>query len=308
MQSGLPDSRCLEFYRERSKHGLHCAIVGNVVTPNGVGTNGVCSKISVDSAWRNLAEAINEQGALAGIQLSSTWPGYQGIRKFVPKSPDDEIAAYKKLGQSLTEKEVIDAFDSLRRGTELAINAGFRHVQLHAAHGYLFNMLIDRRFSFHADYCLKAIEAWATDLRSIKVETSLRFSMQTGHTGLDNAYGTQFTDEIGLLPVDYLDASVGFYNINKRLIYPSTSEILARRVEATLAMAQQNPTANLILSGMSSRAWDSQLPSNVHIGICRDLIANPDFLRDRTNGCKCCMKCHYFSRGESYLTCGRWQS
>jgi NADPH2 dehydrogenase len=37
------------------------------------------------------------------------------------------------------------------------------------------------------------------------------------------------------------------------------------------------------------------------------LIANPDYLRDKDNGCINAMKCHYYSRGEAHLTCGRWE-
>jgi 2,4-dienoyl-CoA reductase-like NADH-dependent reductase (Old Yellow Enzyme family) len=307
MHAGLPDSRCRDFYRARSGHGLHCAIVGNVVTPDGVGTNDVCTKISADSAWQRLADAISEQGAIAGIQLSSTWSGYRGITKFVPSSRDDQAAGYKTLASSLTKNDAIAAFDSLRRGTDFAVKAGFRHVQLHAAHGYLFSLLIDRRFSPHAEFAAKSIEAWAKELKSIQVETSLRFSMWTGHGMFDDDYGNKFIDEIAAFPVDYLDASVGFYNIDKRLIYPSTSQLLTERVAATLAIAERQPGTNVILSGMSSHAWNDQLPTNVHIGICRDLIANPDFLKERTNGCQTCMKCHYFSRGVSHLSCGQWE-
>jgi NADPH2 dehydrogenase len=190
----------------------------------------------------------------------------------------------------------------------MAVKAGFRHVQLHAAHGYLFNLLIDRRLSAHADLATKSIEAWAKELASIDVETSLRFSMWSGHPFLDLDTGDKFADEIAAMPVNYIDASVGFYNIDKRLIYPSTPTLLSARVTATLAIANRHPSANLIMSGMSNRAWDDLLPNNIHIGICRDLIANPNFLQERANGCKTCMKCHYFSRGAENLTCGLWRT
>ena len=306
MQGSVPDARCRDFYRARSKHGLHCSIVGNVVTPNGVGSNNVCSEISNDPGWYHLADAIAEQGAIAGIQLSSTWKGYQGIRSFLPSSGDKQIAEYKKIALSLSMTDVMAAFDSLRWGTDLAIKAGFRHVQLHAAHGYLFNLLIDRRLSSHADLARQSIEAWARDLASAEIETSIRFSMSSGHPVFDQDQGQRFVDEVASMPVNYLDASAGFYNINKRLIYPSTSQLLLERVDATLAIAKRHPAANLILSGMSSHAWSGPTPPNVHIGICRDLIANPDYLLERTNGCSTCMKCHYFSRGAAHLTCGQW--
>jgi hypothetical protein len=45
---------------------------------------------------------------------------------------------------------------------------------------------------------------------------------------------------------------------------------------------------------------------NVHPGLCRDLIANPRFLDDRSDGCKNSGKCHYHTRGAGSVTCPRW--
>jgi len=304
--NGEPDERCRQFYLERSGNGLHCAIVGNVVTPKGLGTNSVCSEISESNAWCELAAAISSRGALAGIQLSSTWEGYQGNRRFIPRVGEHPIREYRAFGASISARQVVVAFDALQRGTELALKAGFRHVQLHAAHGYLFNILVDRRLSSYADLAQKLIFRWAEALASEKIETSIRFSMWSGDLDFDQDRSDEFADEIALLPVGYIDVSAGFYNISKRLIYPSTSSQLNARAEATLSIARRNPARNFIISGMSMGAWDASLPKNVHVGICRDLIANPNYLEDRAAGCATCMKCHYFSREKVHIDCGQW--
>ncbi|CAN7762643.1 hypothetical protein LJR029_006357 [Caballeronia sp. LjRoot29] len=303
---GAPDARCRDFYRARSGNGLHCAIVGNVVTPSGAGSNEVCARISEAIEWRDLADAIADEGAIAGIQLASAWPTYRGMTRFVPNRGEDPIIEYRKVAASISREAVDAAFDGIYRGTEIAVKAGYRHVQIHAAHGYLFNLLIDPLFSCYADISAKKIRRWAHELKSMGVETSIRFSMLTGDAVLDEARGHELVDHIASLPVDYIDVSAGFYNINKRLIYPSTPQLLSERIAATLEFAQRHRDVQVILSGRSSYAWNESLRSNVHIGICRDLIANPNFLRERTGGCTLCMKCHYYSRGESHLTCGRW--
>ncbi|WP_342128633.1 oxidoreductase [Hydrogenophaga sp. OTU3427] len=303
---GEPDSRCRDFYRSRSGNGLHCAIVGNVVTPLGIGSNDVCAEISDSGSWQELAETISEQGALAGVQLSSAWRNYIGMKQFVPRAGRDPLSEYKTLGASISATAARAAFDELFRGTELAIKAGFRHIQLHAAHGYLFNVLVDRRLSSHADFAFRSICRWVDELASSHIETSVRFSMWAGHPVLDQDRASQFADEIAALPVNYIDVSAGFYNVNKRLIYPSTPAILSKREKATLDIAARHPLKSFVMSGRSTGAWDDSVPSNVHIGICRDLIANPNYLADRTGGCNTCMKCHYYSRGESHITCGKW--
>lgn len=305
---GEPDTRCRQFYHARSGNGLHCAIVGNVVIPRGVATNDVCAEISESNAWRELAATISNKGALPGIQLSSTWQGYRGSKRFVPRAGESPLNEYRTFGASISVQQVVNAFDSLHRGTELALKAGFRHVQLHAAHGYLFNILVDRRLSPHADFAHKLICSWAEGLASENIETSIRFSMWTGDPILDKDHSSELSDEIAVLPVNYVDVSAGFYNISKRLIYPVTPTQLKERAAATLSIAGRHPLQNFVMSGKSVGAWDTSLPPNVHIGICRDLIANPNYLADRTDGCATCMKCHYFSRAEEHLTCGKWSS
>lgn len=306
VQGGLPDARCRAFYRERSKHGLHCAIVGNVVIPGGVASNDVCAEISLAPEWRQLAEAIIEQGALAGIQLATAWRGYRGIKRFIPRVGEDPVREYQNVAAGISLEVARVAFDGLHRGTELAISAGYRHVQVHAAHGYLFNLLIDPRLSPHAEFAWREIQRWALDLASIGVESSVRFSMWAGHRVFDEQREFQLVDDVSSLPLDYVDVSAGFYNIDKRLIYPSTRRLLSERVTTTLAIADRHLQTNFILSGKSAHAWDTSLPANVHIGICRDLIANPNYLLERAGGCNTCMKCHYYSRGERQLTCGAW--
>lgn len=304
----LPDQRCYDFYVNRSKHGLHCAIVGNVVVPGGIASNDVCAEISNSDEWRRLALGIAEQGALPGIQLSSAWHGYRGMKAFLPHPGEDRISEYRQIAASMTPADVRTMFSGLDCGTELAIQAGFRHVQLHAAHGYLFNLMVDHRLSPHSDLALDLIHKWATNLKSADIESSLRFSLYSGDSSLDDQGQNQFIDTVANLPVGYLDVSAGYYNINKRLIYPTSTDLLAARHSATLELAAAHPKASFILSGKSTAFFNSTLPDNVHIGICRDIIANPDFMKERSSGCVNSMKCHYFSRGQSHITCGRWIS
>jgi 2,4-dienoyl-CoA reductase-like NADH-dependent reductase (Old Yellow Enzyme family) len=306
VKNKLPDERCFEFYSRRSGNGLYCSVVGNVVIPGGFGTNKNTAEISNASVWRLLAQSIASRGAVPGIQLTNTWDGYSGMRSFVAGSPDEEIARCRSLVSSISRADVARLFDALEVGTKLAVQAGFRHIQLHAAHGYLFSLLIDSRLFAFALSTRNAISEWADRRHAEGVETSLRFSLRTGCEVFDEMHRDDFLRTIAKIPVNFLDVSSGFYNIDKRLIYPSLNGIIVQRARETVALAKRHPNARFIISGKSTRVPEANLPSNVDVGICRDLIANPDFLTDRMKGCVTAMKCHYFSRGERHITCGQW--
>lgn len=157
------------------------------------------------------------------------------------------------------------------------------------------------------DLVAQYIEHWATELRRIGVETSLRVSYGTGDEQFDLADGDHALDGMIRHPVDYIDLSHGFYNVNKRLIYPSTPKMLDERLKINLTVAARYPEKKFIMSGKSALAWEGVLPNNISVGICRDLIANPNFIKTRQDGCANCMTCHYFSLGRNDLSCGLWK-
>lgn len=304
--NGLPTERCVEFYSARSGHGLYCAIVGNVVIPNGYGTNGVCAYISNSVEWRNLTNAISQRGACPGVQLSSTWPNYMGIKHFSAKQGDNPEIMYKNVLNRISVQNISEIFNNLKLGIDLAVNVGFKHIQIHAGHGYLFSLLIDEFFSKHSGLCLDHLDRIAQYIDSYNIESSLRFSLATGNKEVDKNRNT-LIERIFMLPFNYFDMSSGYYNFDKRLIYPSTDKYINDRHIATLEIANSFPGNKIILSGRAHKTPKADLPRNVHIGLCRDLIANPDFLINHSMGCKNKMKCHYYSFDHSQLNCGEWE-
>lgn len=307
VDAGEPDQRMVAFYDERSSPKLSCAIVGNVVIPGGYGVNGVTPKISRSQRWNELASAISAHDTMPGIQLATVWEGYAGPTSFRPKSWTEAIAKSRALAATVTPDRLERLFSDLRTGTELAAEAGFRHVQLHAAHGYLFGLLLDSRLYDGAADCLAHVEAWARQSRLDGLQTSLRISLKSGDKRFDR-HGTEaFQDQASRLPVDIIDVSSGFYSVDKRLIYPSLAPLLAERHRETVQLASRHPTVQFILSGRASAAVDHS-PGNIHLGLCRDLIANPGFLSDSSRGCQNSGKCHYHSRGSGSVTCPNWQS
>lgn len=306
VSEGEPDERYIDFYRSRSSKELHCAIVGNVVVPHGHGSNLSTPTISRSQVWTQLAAEISARGTLPGIQLTTAWEGYRGSRSFRSKDGHKTIQQSMALVRGMSHAQLGRVLDSFDAASEIAWSHGFRHMQVHAAHGYLLSLLVDNRISLYGDWVLSRLAALAHRCRAEGMETSIRISLRTGDSNFDEAGRDGFHARIAMLPFDFVDVSSGFYNIDKQLIYPARPDTLINRRKETIQLAGAFPSQQFIISGRALLFPDQELPDNIHIGLCRDLIANPRYLAEPGNGCINSGKCHYFSRGERHITCPRW--
>lgn len=307
LTAGQPDQRYIEFYRRRSSPQLHCAIVGNVVIPGGYSTNANTPVLTRAVGWKRVASEIAERGSLPGMQLATVWPGYIGQQRFRTRQPNDEIEELRTIVQHIGSSFVLKMLDSLDSAASIASEAGFRHLQVHAAHGYLFNLLIDGRLNTRASEVLERLAHWASVQSSKGIETSIRISMRAGAAVFDRDGQVSYLENVVGLPFDFVDLSSGFYNIDKQLIYPGRPDVLEARRQETISIAKKFPEKRFIFSGRALLKSSTDLPSNIHFGVCRDLIANPDYLTSRDLGCSNAGKCHYYSRGTSHLVCAQWE-
>lgn len=303
---GTPNGQLIEFYRRRSSPALHCAIVGNVVVPDGHSSNANTAIISSAPEWTRVAGEIARCGSLPGIQLTTAWEGYAGSRSFRSSAAHDTIKQSRELVRKLGSAGIASALGSLDEAADLAVMAGFRHIQVHAAHGYLFSLLVDDRLNKHASEAREQLSSWALKYSAIGIETSIRISLQSGDSGFDAEGRDLFHAQIAGLRFDFVDVSSGFYNIDKQLIYPGRPDVLQARRAQTILLANRFPERCFILSGRALLEPEQDLPPNLHIGLCRDLIANPDYLMNISKGCVNSGKCHYFSRGTDHITCPQW--
>lgn len=303
--NGEPNDRLINFYKKRSGNGIYCSIVGNVVTPLGFGSNRECVFISKNKSWSVLADTISSNGSIPGIQLSTVWEGYIGMTSFVAHCKNDFDHYYEIVKN--TSKPAIDMiFEDFKNAADLAILAGFKHIQIHAAHGYLMSLIIDEYFCDNHLHAISKLNDLISYINKNEIETSIRFSLKIGMQEIDKKRNSTISNILSINS-SFHDISFGFYNINKNMIYPQTNSMLKSRFNACLEIIKKNNKLNFILSGKSLKNFSDILPQNTSVGICRDLIANPNYLNDMKICCNDCGACHYHSLGKKNISCSIWE-
>jgi 2,4-dienoyl-CoA reductase-like NADH-dependent reductase (Old Yellow Enzyme family) len=153
---GMPNDWHLVHLGSRAVGGAGLVMVeASGVSPEGRITDwdsGFWSQAHAD-AFRRIAAFIHEQGAVAGIQLAHAgrkastevpWRGggvvKEGPHAWTPVAPSAiPFRESDPAPHALTVSEIDEVVEQFVRGARLALDAGFRVIELHAAHGYLLH-------------------------------------------------------------------------------------------------------------------------------------------------------------------------
>lgn len=300
-KNGCPTEECVRFYTDRSDTSIYCSIIGNVVLINGFSTNISCGYISKDRSWAKLSSGIKKNGTIPGIQLSTTYENYHGQELFVNK---DWIEYERFLISKIKNVNLSQLIHDLKASIRLCYYSGFEHIQIHAAHGYLFSILLDPFINAQIDDVIETLMEVSQYAKGLSLSTSIRVSL---FCGFDEERESSRKNVIAGLCVgefDFVDISEGYYNYNKNYIYPTIKEELSKRWIRGTRFALENEKQNMILSGKIIRF--ENYPDNVSIGVCRDLIANPMFSKNSYSICDNCGGCHYYSSGMEKMNCSKW--
>jgi N-ethylmaleimide reductase len=152
----VPQEMNVTYYRQRATAGL-IITEATQVSPEGVGyplTPGIHSQQQVDG-WRQVTDAVHEQGGKIIIQL---W--FCGRISHPSLLPDNQqpvsASAIKPAGEAFTMEglkpfetprelsadEIKTIVSQYRHGAELAKQAGFDGIEVHAANGYLIDQFL----------------------------------------------------------------------------------------------------------------------------------------------------------------------
>lgn len=187
-------------------------------------------------SFTRLAELIASTGATAGIQLGHAGRKGSGPRPWEPEvlHPKDSKLGWEPVAPSpirfsdsyetpheLTEDEILDLIDSFAEAARRAVEAGFKIIELHGAHGYLIHEFLSPLSNKRTDRwgqdrvlfgleVIKAVRAVVPDVLAIRISaTDWCEFVDDSRQGWTVAESVEFIRRAKELGLDFVDVSTG---------------------------------------------------------------------------------------------------
>ena len=183
-------------------------------------------------AWRPITRFIDTQGAIAGVQLAHAgrkassqrpWEGGGALREGAWDTVAPSAIAFDEgwhTPQALDAAGLRQLVEDFRRAAERALAAGFRLVELHAAHGYLLHQFLSplsnrREDAYGGSFenrtrLLREIIAAVREVWPAELPLWVRISATDWHEGgWDIEQSVRLARELPALGVDLVDVSSG---------------------------------------------------------------------------------------------------
>ena len=226
-----PSAGLLRLYRAWAEGGAGLLLTGNVMIDRRAmtGPGGVVleDERQLDK-FREWARVSRAQGAQVWMQLNH--PGRQmpaslGQPTVAPSAVSLDLGSLSRMfpqPRALTEAEITDLIQRFARSAELAEQAGFSGVQIHAAHGYLLSQFLSPLSNKRTDNwggplenrarllleVVKAVRARVTPGFCVAVKLN---SADFQRGGFDAADARRVVEMLGELAVDLVELSGGSY-------------------------------------------------------------------------------------------------
>ncbi|HEX7831939.1 MAG TPA: NADH:flavin oxidoreductase/NADH oxidase [Thermoanaerobaculia bacterium] len=244
-ENGMPNDWHLVHLGSRAVGGAALVIVeASGVSPEGRITDwdsGIWSEAHAD-AFRPIVDFIHAQGSIAGIQIAhagrkasteAPWRGgraiTEGPHSWTTLAPSAiPFRAGDPAPHALTIDEIDEVIAQFVRATKLALRAGFRVVELHAAHGYLLHQFLsplvnqrddeyggslENRMRFTLRIAEECRRAWPDEL-PLFVRIS---ATDWAEGGWDLAQSIELSARLKSLGVDLIDCSSGGAVIQQKI-------------------------------------------------------------------------------------------
>ena len=297
----LPGATLIDLYRCWSQGGTGLLITGNVMVDGSAmtGPGGVVLEPGVPlQPFRDWAEAAKSGGAQVWMQLNH--PGRQtyanlGGKLWAPSAVALDLGKHSKLfgvPRAMDERDIAELIERFASSAQLAEQAGFDGVQIHAAHGYLLSQFLSPLTNQRSDRWGGSLENRARLLveviRAVRARVSPRFAVavklnsadfQRG--GFDDADALAVLQLLNELPVDLVELSGGSYESPAMQGRTADGRTLAREayfLEFAAQLAGQARMPLMTTGGIRRRAVAEEVLSQgvAVVGMATALTVIPD--------------------------------
>ncbi|MEZ9950561.1 alkene reductase [Vibrio breoganii] len=295
----VPNEMMAKYYKQRANAGL-IVTEGAPISAIGRGysmTPGIYTQEHI-AGWKKVTDAIHEADSKAFIQLwhvgrrsHSSISGHQPVAPSAIKVPDQVFGPLPEGGfgmieteqpRAMTEQDIKDTIADFVQASKNAIEAGFDGVEIHAAHGYLFDTFLRLESNQRNDqyggnqenrmrFLIETLEAVCQEIGSDKVAVRVSPHVIEG-----------FADEDPEIVEVILKALQKMAPIN--LAYVHFSENISRYIEVPEEFRQQvrevypNP---IMVAGKQSKESAQQILSKQYADIVAfgtPYVTNPDLV------------------------------
>jgi N-ethylmaleimide reductase len=203
-ESRTPNLLMAEYYAQRASAGLIIS-EGTAISEQAygwTGSPGIYTQAHVEG-WKQITEAVHREGGRIFLQLWHTGrvshPHFQnGVTPIGPSAIAASGDAYTPLGKTpyvtpraMTQQDIATAVGQYARSTELAKEAGFDGVEIHAANGYLIDQFIrdgsnqrtdayggstKNRLRFLLEVTEAVVGAWSADCVGVRLSPTNAFN------------------------------------------------------------------------------------------------------------------------------------
>ena len=237
--ANTPNALMAEYYGQRASAGL-IITEGTSPSPNGLGyarIPGLFNAAQV-AGWKAVTDAVHAKGGKIFVQLMHTGrvshvanlpPGAEVVGPTATACPgqmytDSQGSQPHSTPRAMTAADIAHAVEEYARSAQLAIEAGFDGVELHAANGYLIEQFLNANVNQRTDAYGGSIEGrnrFALDVARATVAAigAHRVGIRLSPYGVFNSTGaypdidaqylalTQELSKLGLLYLHVLDHS-----------------------------------------------------------------------------------------------------
>lgn len=278
----LPGETLLGLYHRWAQGGAGLIITGNVMVDGRAmtGPGGVVLQHDTPlEPFKHWAKAAQEGGAQVWMQLNH--PGRQvfasmGGNCWAPSAVALDMGKHSHLfgvPKAMDEADIAELIERFATAAQMAEQAGFNGVQIHAAHGYLLSQFLSPLTNRRSDQWGGALENRARLLceviRTVRPRVSAGFAVavklnsadfQRG--GFDAADALATLKLLNELPVDLLELSGGSYESPAMQGRTADGRSLAREayfLEFAASLAQQARMPLMTTGGIRRRAVAEQV-------------------------------------------------